>query len=400
MEARKGLFTLIAVLFFSILSCGGSGGDGDNDGGSGGGGGGGGGGDPGIVFQRVFSGVSLDSPVDFENAGDGTGRVFVVEQKGVVRVISPEGADGTFLDIQDEVFHSGESGLLGIAFHPEYESNGRFYVYYVADGPRRSVISRFTISGDPDVADPGTELVILEIPQSQATNHKAGQLTFGPDGYLYIAAGDGGGSGSTSRDRTNLLGSILRIDVDNPEGNLNYGIPGDNPFAGNGSGWREEIYAYGFRNPWRFAFDPLTEILFVGDVGDSSREEINLVEPGLDYGWDVMEGSLCHNPPTGCGTEGLELPVFEYGPETGRAIIAGLFYRGGDLPGLFGKFVYGDFVSGRVWALEWNGASVTGNEEIERFSPFSVTAFGIDEEGEAYVCLIDGSVYKLVPEAE
>jgi len=396
MEARKGLFVIFAMLFFSILSCGGSGGDGGDDGG----GGGGGGGPAGIELERVFADVSLDAPVDFENAGDGTGRVFIVEQKGVVRVISPDGAAGTFLDIEDRVFHSGESGLLGIAFHPEYESNGSFYVYYVTDGPRRSVVSRFTVTGDPGVADPDSELVILEIPQPQATNHKAGQLAFGPDGFLYIATGDGGSSGSTSRDRTNLLGSILRIDVDNPGGNLNYGIPDDNPFAGNDEGWREEIYAYGFRNPWRFAFDPLTGILFVGDVGDSSREEINLVEPGLDYGWDVMEGTLCHNPPAGCDTEGITLPIFEYGPETGRAIIAGLFYRGGGIPELFGKFIYGDFVSGRVWALEWNGANVTDNEEITRFGPSSVTTFGIDEDGEVYVCLIDGSVFKLVPETD
>ncbi|MEZ4548404.1 MAG: PQQ-dependent sugar dehydrogenase [Thermodesulfobacteriota bacterium] len=172
---------------------------------------------------------------------------------------------------------------------------------------------RFTVSADPDAADPGSELVILEIPQPQATNHKAGQLTFGPDGYLYIATGDGGSSGSTSRDRTNLLGSILRIDVDNPDAGLEYDIPGDNPFAGNTQGWREEIYAYGFRNPWRFAFDPLSGVLFVGDVGDAAREEIDLVEPGLDYGWDAMEGSLCHNPPSGCDTEGLELPKFSTG---------------------------------------------------------------------------------------
>lgn len=383
MKARKGLFVIFGMLF-SILSCGGSGGDG---------------GPAGIELERVFADVSLDAPVDFENAGDGTGRVFIVEQKGVVRVISPNGESGTFLDIQDEVFHSGESGLLGIAFHPEYENNGSFYVYYVADGPRRSVVSRFTVTGDPGVADPDSELVILEVPQPQATNHKAGQLAFGPDGFLYIATGDGGSSGSTSRDRTNLLGSILRIDVDNPVGNLNYGIPDDNPFTGNDEGWREEIYAYGFRNPWRFAFDPLTGILFVGDVGDSSREEINLVEAGLDYGWDVMEGTLCHNPPAGCDTEGITLPVFEYGPETGRAIIAGLFYRGG-VPELFGKFIYGDYVSGRVWALEWSGASVTDNEEIIRFNPASVTTFGIGEDGEAYVCLIDGSVFKLVPGAD
>ena len=399
MDLRKGLFLIFTLLILAAASCGGGGGDSDGDGNDGGGDGdGGGNGNAEIVLVRVLSGVPLDAPVDFENAGDGTGRVFIVEQSGSVRVILPGGGNGTFLDLQDRVFHSGESGLLGIAFHPEYENNGHFYVYYVADGPRRSVISRFTVSADPDAADRGSELVILEIPQPQATNHKAGQLTFGPDGYLYIATGDGGSSGSTSRDRTNLLGSILRIDVDNPDAGLEYGIPGDNPFAGNTQGWREEIYAYGFRNPWRFAFDPLSGVLFVGDVGDAAREEIDLVEPGLDYGWDIMEGSLCHNPPSGCDTGGLELPIFEYGRETGRAIVAGLFYRGGDLPELFGKFLYGDYVSGRVWALGWDGSAVTGNDEITAFGPFSVTAFGIDEEGEAYVCLIDGSVFRFALE--
>lgn len=398
METRKGLFLLFAMLLFAAASCReGGGGDGDGNGNDGGGDGDG---NAEISLVRVFADVPLDAPVDFENAGDGTGRVFIAEQRGTVRVIRPGGGSGAFLDIEDKVFHSGESGFLGIAFHPDYENNGRFYVYYIADWPRRSVISRFTVSGDPDAADPGSEVVVLEIPQPQSTNHKAGQLAFGPDGYLYIATGDGGGSGSTSRDRTNLLGSILRIDVDNPDEGLDYGIPDDNPFAGNTQGWREEIYAYGFRNPWRFAFDPPTGALFAGDVGDSSREEIDLVEPGLDYGWDVMEGSRCHNPPSGCDTGGKELPIFEYGPETGRAIIVGLFYRGGDLPGLFGKLLYGDYVSGRVWALGWNGAAVTGSEEITAFDPFSVTAFGADEEGEAYVCLIDGSVYRFAPGAE
>ncbi|MCA9809904.1 MAG: PQQ-dependent sugar dehydrogenase, partial [Candidatus Dadabacteria bacterium] len=232
---KKGLFLIFALLILAA-SCGGGGGSDGNGNDGGGDGDGGGNGNAEIGLIRVFAGVPLDAPVDFEKAGDGTGRVFIVEQRGSVRVILPGGSSGTFLDLQDRVFRSGESGLLGIAFHPEYESNGHFYVYYVADGPRRSVISRFTVSADPDAADPGSELVILEIPQPQATNHKAGQLTFGPDGYLYIATGDGGSSGSTSRDRTNLLGSILRIDVDNPDAGLEYGIPGDNPFAGNTQG--------------------------------------------------------------------------------------------------------------------------------------------------------------------
>lgn len=379
---------IFAAAVLPLLAC---------NGGSGGDNGGGGGGGAEIELLRVFGNVSFDRPVDFENAGDGSGRAFVVEQKGVIRVVGPSGEAGTFLDIEDSVFFSGESGLLGVVFHPDYESNGFFYVYYVTDNPRRSVVSRWSASGDDsNRADPGSELVLLEVPQPQATNHKAGQLAFGPDGYLYIATGDGGASGSTSRDRTNLLGSILRIDVDNTDAGLNYGIPPDNPFAGNASGFREEIFAYGFRNPWRFAFDPANGTLFAGDVGDSAREEIDLVQSGLDYGWDVMEGTICHTPPSGCDRDGLELPIFDYGRDMGGTVIAGLFYRGGEIPELAGKFIYGDFVSGGIWALGWNGTQVTGNEEIGRLD--SITTFGVDEDGEAYVCLLGGEIFRFVLE--
>jgi glucose/arabinose dehydrogenase len=396
-----------------IASCD-SAGTGDDDGG-GGGGGGGGGRDATFVLEDAFPGVTFESPVDLQNAGDGTGRLFVVEQRGVIMAVTPlsaSSADGNtadagtrqeevevFLDIQDRVlFDEGERGLLGLAFHPDYENNGFFYVNYNADNPNRTVISRFSVrEDDPGSADTGSELIILEFNQPSA-NHKGGQLAFGPeDGFLYIAVGDGGAGGEPAQDLTSLLGSILRIDVDNPGDGKNYGIPPGNPFAGNGSGFREEIFAYGFRNPWRFGFDDSNGRLFVGDVGQDSREEIDVVENGKNYGWDIMEGSLCFNPPSGCDMSGLEPPIHEYGRDEGGTIIGGPVYRG-SIPELFGKLIYGDFLSGTIWALVYNGSSVTENREIVDTDDFTLSSFGRDEEGEIYACSLDGIIYKLIKE--
>jgi glucose/arabinose dehydrogenase len=382
--------------------------------GTGGDDGGGGGGDATFVLADAFPGVTFESPVDLQNAGDGTGRLFVVEQRGVIMAVTPiapsavenalpdnaprqEDVD-VFLDIQDLTFFEGESGLLGLAFHPDYESNGHFYVYYVAANPLRTVVSRFSArESDPVSADPDSELKLLEFNQPSA-NHKGGQLAFGPeDGFLYIAVGDGGAGGETAQDLTDLLGSILRIDVDNPEDGKNYGIPPGNPFAGNGSGFREEIFAYGFRNPWRFGFDDSNGRLFAGDVGQDSREEIDVVENGKNYGWDIMEGNLCFNPPSGCDTSGLEPPIHDYGRDEGGTIIGGPVYRG-VIPELFGKLIYGDFLSGTIWALVYNGSSVTENREIANAGEFTLSAFGRDEEGEIYACSLDGIIYRLVKE--
>jgi hypothetical protein len=379
------------------------------------GGGGGGGGDVTFGLEEAFPGTVFDRPVDFQNAGDGTNRVFVVEQKGVIKVVTPlesssvESASpdnaprqedvNVFLDIQDRVFFEAESGLLGLAFHPDYESNGHFYVYYIAADPPRTVISRFSVNGeDADQADQASELVLLELLQPSPDHHKAGQIAFGPgDGYLYIAVGDGGTGGETGQDPTDLLGSILRIDVDNPEDGMSYGIPSDNPFAGNTSGFREEILAYGFRNPWKFAIDPTDGTLFAGDVGVAAREEIDLVEKGKNYGWNIMEGSLCFTPPSGCDTSGLELPIHEYGRDEGGTIILGPIYEG-SISELIGKLIYGDFISGTIWALGFSGSSVTDNVIIVDTDEFRITAFGRDEEGEIYVCSLDGIIYRLVTE--
>ena len=377
------------------------------------GGGGGGGGNVTFGLEEAFPGVTFDRPVDFQNAGDGTNRVFVVEQKGVIKVVGPLLAvSGTgasresvirqedvneFLNIQDRVlFDEGERGLLGLAFDPDFQNNGFFYVNYTADNPNRTVISRFRVNQEnPNQADPGSELIILEFDQP-GDHHKGGQIAFGPDdGFLYIAVGDGGASSFTAQDLTDLLGSILRIDVNNPEDGMNYGIPPGNPFAGNSSGFREEIFAYGFRNPWRFAFDDSNGRLFAGDVGEDRIEEIDVVENGKNYGWNIMEGSLCITPPSGCDTSGLELPIHEYGRDEGGTIIAGPVYRG-SISELFGKFIYGDFLSGTIWALSYNGSSVTENKVIVDTDDLPITAFGRDEGGEAYVCTLDGIIYRLV----
>ncbi len=229
--------------------------------------------------------------------------------------------------------------------------------------------------------------------------HGGGRIAFGPDGLLYIALGDagpGGDASSNGQNTSTLFGSILRIDVDNPEGDLNYGIPPDNPFASNNNGDREEIFAYGFRNPFRFSFDFLTGLLWLGDVGEFTFEEVNIINNGGNYGWDIMEGTDCHDPPMLCDRSGLLLPVVAYSRNLGGSVIGGHVYRGSTIPELVGSFIYGDFSSGIVWALLFNGIDPTVNTEILRFDPFSLVSFGIDENNEIFVCSLDGSIYTLI----
>jgi len=372
-----------------------------------------------ISIVSAFPLLTFERPLGIENAGDGTNRLFVVEQRGVIQVINNNllviSADATrevnleatsqiFLDIQDRVlFDEGELGMLGLAFHPDYKDNGLFYINYIADNPLRSVISQFSVSGeDPNEADPNSEVILLEIEQPHVF-HNGGQIVFGPDdGYLYISMGDGGpafGGDGRSQDLSNLFGSILRIDVDNPEGENNYGIPSDNPFFGNTSGFREEIHAYGLRNPWRISFDPVTGDLWAGDVGEGTIEEIDIIQKGKNYGWPIMEGTNCFDPPSGCNMSGLELPIWEYGRNNGRTIIGGFVYRGSELPELEGKYIYADFVSGRIWALDSDRSSVTNNTELLRITDddsFIITSFGIDEQNELYITGFDGNIYILV----
>jgi len=341
----------------------------------------------------------FDTPVGIYNAGDGSNRLFVVEQGGVIRVFNNSrdaSVADVFLDISDRVLFGGEQGLLGLAFHPNFSDNGYFYVDYVADNPRRTVVARYSLFTDsPTQADKNSEMVVLEVEQP-FSNHKGGQISFGPDGYLYIALGDGGSGGDplgNGQNRSTLLGKILRINVDSTTGLLNYRIPVDNPFVGNAEGFREEIYAYGFRNPWRFSFDSKNGQLWAGDVGQNRIEEVDIVEKGRNYGWNTMEGSLCFNPSDGCDQIGLELPVWEYGHDLGIAVTGGFVYRGSRLTELVGAYIYGDYGSGRIWALRSNGDSSVNEEVVD--TGLLIPSFGVDESNELFVCAFDGKIYQL-----
>jgi glucose/arabinose dehydrogenase len=348
----------------------------------------------------AFPQLHFNNPVGIYNAGDGSNRLFVVEQAGVIKVFENTQNVSTadvFLDISDRVRSGGELGLLGLAFHPNFNENGYFYVDYTADAPLRSVISRFSVSQTNGHADVNSEVIMLQVAQP-FSNHNGGQIAFGPDGYLYIASGDGGGEGDplgNGQNRSTLLGKILRIDVTSPSsGSLNYSIPRSNPFAGNSQAYREEIYAYGLRNPWRFSFDFVTGRLLVADVGQDRIEEIDIVRDGKNYGWNIMEGSLCYSPPSGCNQTGLELPVWEYDHTLGNAVTGGFVYRGAAFPDLAGAYIYGDYGSGRIWALRYNGTGIPMNVELAHTS-LNIPSFGIDQQNELYICAFDGYIYKL-----
>ncbi len=335
------------------------------------------------------------------HAGDDPGRLFLVLQPGRIMVFpnEREATAQVFLDIQDRVNDSGnEEGLLGLAFDPGYTNNGYFYVYYTAANPRRSVVSRFSVQPEsPDRANPGTEKVILEVAQPFA-NHNGGNIVFGPDGFLYIGLGDGGGAGDPNgngQNRSTLLGSILRIDPKTTSPGRSYSVPAYNPFVGV-PGAREEIWAYGFRNPWRFSFDQATGALWAGDVGQNSFEEIDIVRAGGNYGWNVMEGLHCFPPSvTSCDQADLELPVWEYPLKEGNcSIIGGYVYRGDGVPALRGDYIYGDYCSGRIWALRYDGQKVTANTLLVS-SQLQISSFGEAPTGELYVLSFDGHIYML-----
>jgi len=353
----------------------------------------------------VFPKLVFSQPVGIVAPGDGSNRLFVVEQAGIIRVFenSQTVAESTvFLDISTQVLFGGEQGLLGLSFHPNYTINGYFYVNYVADNPRRTVIARYTVApNNPNQALSNSELVLLEVNQP-FSNHKGGQIVFGDDGYLYIGLGDGGSGGDpfgNAQNRSTLLGKILRINVDLPSQGRNYSIPADNPYFGNALGYKEEIYAYGFRNPWRFSFDSPTGRIWVGDVGQDQREEIDIVGKGKNYGWNIIEGTLTYSS----GSQvGLELPVLEYSHAEGIAVIGGYVYHGSTLTGLNSKYIYGDYGSGKVWALQYDGVAMPVNTLMSDTS-LNISSFGIDENKELYICSLDGKIYVLranvVPES-
>ncbi len=341
----------------------------------------------------------LQGPLFAGHAGDGSGRLFVVEQAGRIRVIRDGRlAPAPYLDITDRVRAGGEQGLLGLAFAPTFASDGRLFVNYT-DGNGDTVVSEF-LAPDPaaDRADPGSERVLLLIDQPFA-NHNGGALATGPDGLLWIATGDGGSGGDpqgNGQRLDTLLGKLLRIDP-RPAGGAPYGIPADNPFAGSADA-RAEIWAYGLRNPWRFSFDRATGDLWIGDVGQSSLEEVDHWPAGSpagpNFGWNTMEASACFEPAEGCVTDGLVLPVAEYGHDRGCSITGGYVYRGMAVPGLAGTYLYADYCSGTIWGLDAAAEQPTPRVLLE--SGANIVSFGEDEAGELYVVDLGGRVLRVV----
>ncbi|KAA3600069.1 MAG: glucose sorbosone dehydrogenase [Calditrichaeota bacterium] len=348
-----------------------------------------------LKFTQVFENVALEKPVDFQNCGDD--RIFVVEQEGRIQVINSQTQESNlFLDISEKVDDNGnEEGLLGLAFHPNFKNNGFFFVNYTATNPDRTVISRFSVANEIS-ANPQSEFVILEIEQPYS-NHNGGQIAFGKDGFLYIGMGDGGSAGDPKNHGQNLetlLGAMLRIDVDTTQNGENYGIPADNPFVGNSENFREEIFAYGLRNPWRFSFDSESGTLWAGDVGQNAIEEVDILENGKNYGWRIQEGTKCFNPSTNCDTTGLVQPIVEYTHEVGRSITGGFVYRGEKINSLKGAYVYADFVSGIIWSLKFDSGNLPIVTEVFQTEKY-ISTFGVDQNQELYFCdWENGKIFK------
>ncbi len=368
---------------------------------------------PPLNLEPAFPNLSFDQPLFLTHAGDGSNRVFVVEKTGAVHVLdnAPESTSTfTFIDITDKLLprndpNVGETGLLSMAFHPAYSDNGKVYLSYV-DENLVSTISEMIVSSDPNRADQSTERILLQMQQPQR-NHNAGHIAFGPDGYLYISFGDGfsesardgiehGDPLGHGQNRATWFSSVLRIDIDNQDTDKAYAIPPDNPFVGNTEGWKEEIFAYGFRNPWRFSFDRETGDLWLGDVGDKKAEEIDLVESGKNYGWALKEASHCFED-VPCDTTqwvNLQDPIFEYLRDVGESVTGGYVYRGSNLTGRNGLYFYGDFDFGNIWTLAYENGEVQENERVLT-SQAGLASFGEDESGELYVIGIGGTIWKI-----
>lgn len=357
---------------------------------------------PTLSLVPAFPHLSFTRPVDFQFAPDGSNRIYVVEQQGIIYSFENTSAVKEkikFLDITDRVNDTGnEEGLLGLAFHPDFANNGYFFLDYTAANPRRTVIARYNIDKqNPSQALSSSEEIFLEIPQP-FSNHNGGQIAFGPDGYLYIAMGDGGSAGDPENHAQNLhtlLGTILRIDVNQPSQNTKYSIPQTNPFAGNNSGYREEIFAYGLRNPWRFSFDPLTKWIWAGDVGQNKYEEIDIIISGGNYGWNLREGF--HPYLSGSVPDSVQFidPIYEYDHSVGQSITGGFVYRGSQFPELIGKYIYADYVQGQIWALQYLGEKRVQNQLVLD-SHLNISSFGIDQQGELYLCSFDSYIYKFM----
>lgn len=350
-----------------------------------------------IQLSTVVSG--LTNPVFVGNAGDGSNRLFILEQAGIIKLLQAGDPTPTvFLDIHAKILSGGERGLLGLAFHPQYSDNGRFFVYYTRTGDGALVIAEYHASPASSNTAQTTETPILTIPHPTNANHNGGMLAFGPDGYLYIAVGDGGSANDPPNNAQNkniLLGKILRIDI-NAAG-VPYASPSGNPFFGPTVDGLDEIFAYGMRNPWRFSFDPQTGDQWVADVGQGAREEVDTpIVNGGNYGWRVFEGSACTNTdPTLCSSpNNYKFPIFDYAHSGGRcSITGGYVYRGaqGSLP--IATYVYGDYCSGEIFG--WDGAA----QSVLLDTALNISSFGEDEQGELYVVNLGGSVSRITRSA-
>ncbi len=351
-----------------------------------------------VTLQPVIT-TGLTAPVAVVDPGDGTGRLFIAEQGGKIRIFQNGALLATpFLDVSTLITTAGgEQGLLGLAFHPNYATNRQFFINYT-DTNGDTVIARYQAqAANANLADTTTATRILFVDQP-AANHNGGDLHFGPDGYLYIALGDGGGSNDTYQNGQNLnslLAKILRIDVDRTDPGLAYAVPTTNPYYGQANK-RGETWLWGLRNPWRFSFDRQTGDLFIGDVGQGAREEADFAAAGvsgLNYGWPIMEGSICRPPATTCDQTGLTLPINDYDHSLGVAITGGYRYRGTAIPTLSGVYVFSDYGSGRIWGLTQSGVTWTRTELLD--TPYNISSFGQDAAGELYIAHLGRAVYKL-----
>jgi len=365
---------------------------------------------PEVALQQVFPALApaLAAPVSLQQTPGDARRWFIVEQAGRIRAFVNDNdatAAPTFLDITPRVISGGERGLLGLAFHPDFPTTPEVFVAYTGQPDLTSYVSRFSSADVGQTLDPASEQVILSLPQD-FSNHNGGNLAFGPDGYLYIGFGDGGSGGDPldrAQDNTNLLGTMVRIDVD---GGSPYAIPSadpGNPFAANATcpeGFTvsgeacPEIFAWGLRNPWRFSFDRQTGALWAGDVGQNAWEEVDVIIAGGDYGWDDREGAHCFEPPADCSTDSID-PVTEYDRSLGASVTGGYVYRGSGVPGLVGWYVFGDFISGKLFAVPED--SVTGTEpEVLLETGLAIAAFGESLDGELFIVNYGGSIHQLI----
>ncbi|MEO8209211.1 MAG: PQQ-dependent sugar dehydrogenase [bacterium] len=347
---------------------------------------------------NAFPNTSFISPLYVTHSNDATNRVFVVEQRGVIKVLPNDSLttdSRVFLNITNLLISGGERGLLGLAFHPNYANNGYFYVYYTKTGGGANTLSRFSVSStDPNKADSLTEQILMSTPDPYS-NHNGGILFFGLDGYLHIGMGDGGNAGDPGNRAQNVnevLGKVLRINVDSVSGGNNYGIPASNPFASGGG--RPEIFTVGMRNPWRISQDPVTGLIWCADVGQDAWEEIDLLEVGKNYGWKCYEGNHAFNT-SGCSSPtDYTYPIKEYPHGSSECSITGGFvYRGTRRPELTGRYIYADYCSAKMWKLQYENGSITEDEQIMT-APSAVYSFGIDQNNELYVCCANNVVYR------